>query len=255
MGNVRVVKIHFHAQTHLLFQLILGWFRIVYVESGYRHGKEAPAECASLFSKKGAVHRGLIRRDINVRSVLLSVGPREKRCYITAISSWNPYVAPKKVKFFRILDVLFDGRAFIIAVNGESLGKIARKPARLCWSGGLHECFRKQVFPGSARHRGCSKSYDEAVCPHNSHYGDNRDKRKHRNRHPSERNVINMIHARQLHTLSGHATFSCAALMYGFRKRHGERRLIKGLWSRQINWCRFLNPIFKKDQIATGCRL
>jgi len=65
--------------------------------------------------------------------------------------------------------------------------------------------------------------------PDNSHYGDNRDKRKHRSRHPSERNVINMIHARQLHTLSGHATFSCAALMYGFRKRHGERRLIKGL--------------------------
>jgi hypothetical protein len=51
------------------------------------------------------------------------------------------------------------------------------------------------------------------------------------------RDVINMIHTNFLHTLSGRESFAGSnlhripytALMYGFRKRHRERRLIKGL--------------------------
>jgi len=51
------------------------------------------------------------------------------------------------------------------------------------------------------------------------------------------RDVIDMIHTNFLHTLSGRESIAgsdlhripSTALMYGFRKRHRERRLIKGL--------------------------
>ena len=40
------------------------------------------------------------------------------------------------------------------------------------------------------------------------------------------------------------------ALMYGFRKRHGERRLNDmSLLSRQIYWCRFLNRILHENAV------
>lgn len=53
-----------------------------------------------------------------------------------------------------------------------------------------------------------------------------------------------------LYTLSGLPRGAHTALMYGFRKRHRERRLNDmSLWSRQIYWCRFLNRILHENAV------
>ena len=97
---------------------------------GFGHEKEAPAAGAFRFFRQGDALRGLVRRGIREGSGVLSPGPGKKRCYITVFHQ-KAHLSGKKVKFFFILDVLFDGEAFIIAVNGDPDGKNVRKPARL----------------------------------------------------------------------------------------------------------------------------
>ena len=59
---------------------------------------------------------------------------------------------------------------------------------------------------------------------HNAHYGADRIVKTVYTRAP-ERRVIDMIAHTLLHTLSGATHGAHTALVYGFRKRHGERRL------------------------------
>ena len=51
------------------------------------------------FFGKGAAHRGLIRRDLCAGSVLMRVGPSEKRCYITVFHQ-KAHLSGKKSQIF-----------------------------------------------------------------------------------------------------------------------------------------------------------